>query len=181
MQDNMTIAQDEIFGPVMALMKFKYIYMLLPSPFCQSDSWNWKSSKTTELYKHCRTVEEVIQKANNTRYGLAAGIVTKNIDIANTVSRSIRAGAIWINCYFAFDPDAPFGGYKMSGFGKDMGMDALEKYLQTKTVVIPLYNTPWLWSHPILSTIEQHTEKKTRRNMSYIITEDIKGKRMGWL
>ncbi|CAO2176868.1 unnamed protein product [Urochloa humidicola] len=112
-KDDMAIAQDEIFGPVMALMKFK-------------------------------TVEEVIQKANNTRYGLAAGIVTKNIDIANTVSRSIRAGAIWINCYFAFDPDAPFGGYKMSGFGKDMGMDGLEKYLQTKTVVTPLYNTPWL-------------------------------------
>jgi coniferyl-aldehyde dehydrogenase len=100
-------------------------------------------SETTELL-HCRTVEEVIQKANNTRYGLAAGIVTKNIDIANTVSRSIRAGAIWINCYLAFDPDAPFGGYKMSGFGKDMGMDGLEKYLQTKTVVTPLYNTPWL-------------------------------------
>ncbi|ONM40931.1 aldehyde dehydrogenase3 [Zea mays] len=94
--------------------------------------------------KVLRTVEEVIQKANNTRYGLAAGIVTKNIDVANTVSRSIRAGAIWINCYFAFDPDAPFGGYKMSGFGKDMGMDALDKYLQTKTVVTPLYNTPWL-------------------------------------
>ncbi|KAG2589740.1 hypothetical protein PVAP13_5NG381400 [Panicum virgatum] len=112
-KDDMSIAQDEIFGPVMALMKFK-------------------------------TVEEVIQKANNTRYGLAAGIVTKNIDITNTVSRSIRAGAIWINCYLAFDPDAPFGGYKMSGFGKDMGMDGLEKYLQTKTVVTPLYNTPWL-------------------------------------
>jgi hypothetical protein len=59
-----------------------------------------------------------------------------------------------------------------------MGMDALEKYLQTKTVVTPLYNTPWLWSHPILWTIEQHTEKKTR-NMSYIITEDIKGKKGG--
>ncbi|GJM94028.1 hypothetical protein PR202_ga10639 [Eleusine coracana subsp. coracana] len=112
-KDDMTIAQDEIFGPVMSLIKFK-------------------------------TVEEAIQKANNTRYGLAAGIVTKNIDIANTVSRSIRAGVIWINCYFAFDPDAPFGGYKMSGFGKDMGMDALEKYLQTKTVATPLYNTPWL-------------------------------------
>ncbi|KAK3161167.1 hypothetical protein QOZ80_1BG0073180 [Eleusine coracana subsp. coracana] len=112
-KDDMTIAQDEIFGPVMSLIKFK-------------------------------TVEEAIQKANNTRYGLAAGIVTKNIDIANMVSRSIRAGVIWINCYFAFDPDAPFGGYKMSGFGKDMGMDALEKYLQTKTVATPLYNTPWL-------------------------------------
>nr|CAB3477486.1 unnamed protein product [Digitaria exilis] len=90
------------------------------------------------------TIFTDVKKANNTRYGLAAGIVTKNIDIANTVSRSIRAGAIWINCYFAFDPDAPFGGYKMSGFGKDMGMDGLEKYLQTKTVVTPLYNTPWL-------------------------------------
>lgn len=91
-----------------------------------------------------RTVEEAIQKANSTRYGLAAGIVTKNIDVANTVSRSIRAGAIWINCYLGFDPDVPFGGYKMSGFGKDMGMDALEKYLHTKAVVTPLYNTPWL-------------------------------------
>uniref|UniRef100_A0A0D9V2G4 Aldehyde dehydrogenase 1 n=1 Tax=Leersia perrieri TaxID=77586 RepID=A0A0D9V2G4_9ORYZ len=111
--EEMSIAQEEIFGPVMALMKFK-------------------------------TVEEAIQKANSTRYGLAAGIVTKNIDIANTVSRSIRAGAIWINCYLGFDPDAPFGGYKMSGFGKDMGMDALEKYLHTKAVVTPLYNTPWL-------------------------------------
>uniref|UniRef100_A0A0E0MYQ5 Aldehyde dehydrogenase 1 n=1 Tax=Oryza rufipogon TaxID=4529 RepID=A0A0E0MYQ5_ORYRU len=112
-KEEMSIAQEEIFGPVMALMKFK-------------------------------TVEEAIQKANSTRYGLAAGIVTKNIDVANTVSRSIRAGAIWINCYFGFDPDVPFGGYKMSGFGKDMGMDALEKYLHTKAVVTPLYNTPWL-------------------------------------
>ncbi|CAM0881550.1 unnamed protein product [Alopecurus aequalis] len=112
-KDDMSIAQEEIFGPVMSLMKFK-------------------------------TVEEAIQKANNTRYGLAAGVVTKNIDTMNTVSRSVRAGVIWVNCYFAFDPDAPFGGYKMSGFGKDMGIDALDKYLHTKTVVTPLYNTPWL-------------------------------------
>ncbi|KAM3334690.1 hypothetical protein ACQJBY_029243 [Aegilops geniculata] len=111
--DDMSIAQEEIFGPVMALMKFK-------------------------------TVEEVIQKANSTRYGLAAGVVTKNIDTMNTVSRSVRSGVVWVNCYFAFDPDAPFGGCKMSGFGKDMGADALEKYLHTKTVVTPLYNTPWL-------------------------------------
>ncbi|XP_047059290.1 aldehyde dehydrogenase family 2 member C4-like [Lolium rigidum] len=112
-KEDMSIAQEEIFGPVMALMKFK-------------------------------TVEEAIQKANNTRYGLAAGVVTKNIDTMNTVSRSVRAGVIWVNCYFAFDPDAPFGGYKMSGFGKDMGIEALDKYLHTKTVVTPLYNTPWL-------------------------------------
>ena len=59
-----------------------------------------------------RTIEDAIKKANNSKYGLAAGIVTKNLDIANTVSRSIRAGIIWINCFFAFDIDCPFGGYK---------------------------------------------------------------------
>ncbi|XP_058206764.1 aldehyde dehydrogenase family 2 member C4-like isoform X2 [Rhododendron vialii] len=111
--DNMTIAKDEIFGPVMSLMKFK-------------------------------TVEEAIQRANATRYGLAAGIVTKDLNVANTVSRSIRAGTIWINTYFAFDKDCPFGGFKMSGFGKDTGMQALEQYLQVKCVVTPIYNSPWL-------------------------------------
>ena len=89
-------------------------------------------------------MEEAIERANNTRYGLAAGIVTKNIDTANTVSRSIRAGIIWINCYFAFDNDCPYGGYKMSGFGRDLGLDALYKYTQVKSVVTPLYNSPWL-------------------------------------
>jgi len=91
-----------------------------------------------------RTTEEAIKSANNTKYGLAAGIVTKNLDTANTVSRSIRAGTIWINCYFAFGDDVPFGGYKMSGFGKDHGLEALHKYLQVKSVVTPLYNSPWL-------------------------------------
>ncbi|XP_028758193.1 aldehyde dehydrogenase family 2 member C4-like [Neltuma alba] len=112
-KEDMLIAKDEIFGPVMALTKFK-------------------------------TMEEAIKSANNTKYGLAAGIVTKNIDIANTVSRSIRAGIIWINCYFTFENDVPFGGYKMSGFGKDFGMEALHKYLQVKSVVTPIYNSPWL-------------------------------------
>jgi coniferyl-aldehyde dehydrogenase len=112
-KEDMLIAQDEIFGPVMALMKFK-------------------------------TIEEAIKSANNTRYGLAAGIVTKNLDIANTVSRSIRAGIIWINCYFAFVNDIPYGGYKMSGFGRDFGLESLHKYLQVKSVVTPIYNSPWL-------------------------------------
>ncbi|KAL3532433.1 hypothetical protein ACH5RR_005954 [Cinchona calisaya] len=111
--DDMTIAKEEIFGPVMSVFKFK-------------------------------TVEEVIKRANATKYGLAAGIMTNDINIANTVSRSIRAGAIWINCYFAFDRDSPYGGYKMSGFGRDMGMDALKKYLQVKAVTTPIYNSPWL-------------------------------------
>ncbi|WVZ22354.1 hypothetical protein V8G54_000898 [Vigna mungo] len=112
-KDDMLIAQDEIFGPVMALKKFK-------------------------------SIEEAIKSANNSKYGLAAGIVTKNLDTANTVSRSIRAGTVWINCYFAFGDDVPFGGYKMSGFGKDHGLEALHKYLQVKSVVTPLYNSPWL-------------------------------------
>ncbi|KAK6944990.1 Aldehyde dehydrogenase domain [Dillenia turbinata] len=112
-KDHMRIAREEIFGPVMSLMKFK-------------------------------TTEEAIQRANSTIYGLAAGIVTKDLDTANTVSRSIRAGIIWINCYFAFDGDCPYGGYKMSGFGRDLGMEALEKYLVTKSVATPIYNSPWL-------------------------------------
>lgn len=91
-----------------------------------------------------RTVEEAIERANCTRYGLAAGIVTKDMNIANRVSRSVRAGTIWINCYFVFDPDCPFGGYKMSGFGRDQGLHAIEKYLQVKTVITPLINSPWL-------------------------------------
>lgn len=97
-------------------------------------------------YEFCfdRTIEEGIRSANNTKYGLAAGIVTNNIDIANTVSRSIRAGTIWLNCYFAFDSSCPFGGYKASGFGRDSGMQAIHKYLQTKAVVTPLVNSPWL-------------------------------------
>ena len=91
-----------------------------------------------------RTIDEAIKKANNTTYGLAAGVMTKDLNVANTVSRSIRAGIIWINCYFAFDRDVPIGGYKMSGFGRDFGLDALYKYLQVKSVVTPIYNSPWL-------------------------------------
>lgn len=86
----------------------------------------------------------MIDKANATKYGLAAGIVTKDLNIANRVSRSVRAGTIWINCYFAFDPGCPFGGFKMSGFGRDLGMHAVEKYMQVKSVVTPLYSSPWL-------------------------------------
>ncbi|KAJ0960375.1 hypothetical protein J5N97_001792 [Dioscorea zingiberensis] len=112
-KEDMKIAQEEIFGPVMSLIKFK-------------------------------TIEEAIEKANSTKYGLAAGIVTKDINTANRVSRSIRSGIVWINCYFAFDRDCPFGGYKMSGFGRDMGLHALDKYLQVKAVVTPISGSPWL-------------------------------------
>ncbi|XP_059431651.1 aldehyde dehydrogenase 1-like [Corylus avellana] len=86
-----------------------------------------------------KTIDEAIERANNTRYGLAAGIVTYNLNVANTVSRLIRAGTIWINCYFALSNDCHFGGYKMSGFGSGFGLDALYKYLKVKSVVTPLY------------------------------------------
>ncbi|KAI3711628.1 hypothetical protein L1987_70167 [Smallanthus sonchifolius] len=111
--DDMIIAKEEIFGPVISVLKFK-------------------------------TVEEVIKRANATKYGLTSGVMTKNIDIANTVSRSIRAGAVWINCYLALDRDAPHGGYKMSGFGREQGLETLEHYLQVKTVATPIYDSPWL-------------------------------------
>nr|GMC98101.1 aldehyde dehydrogenase family 2 member C4 [Ipomoea batatas] len=111
--DDMIIAKEEIFGPVMSILKFK-------------------------------SVEEVIERANSSKYGLAAGIMTNNLNIANTVSRSVKSGVIWINTYFAFDSDAPFGGYKMSGFDREMGMESLSKYLQVKTIATPVYNSPWL-------------------------------------
>ena len=89
-------------------------------------------------------MKEAIERGNKTRYGLAAGIVTNDLNTANRVSRSIRAGTVWINCYFAFDPDVPFGGWKMSGFGKDDGLASLDSYLNTKAVVTPLFDSPWL-------------------------------------
>ncbi|KAF7096880.1 hypothetical protein CFC21_098768 [Triticum aestivum] len=112
-KDDMIIAKEEIFGPVMCLMKFT-------------------------------SVEEAIARANDTRYGLAAGVVTKDINVANRMARSIRAGVVWVNCYFAMDSDCPFGGRKMSGFGKDDGMHALDKFLAVKSVVTPVYDSPWL-------------------------------------
>ncbi|XP_057768104.1 aldehyde dehydrogenase family 2 member C4 [Salvia miltiorrhiza] len=111
--DEMTIAKEEIFGPVMSVMKFK-------------------------------TVEEAIKRGNASKYGLAAGVMTNDLNIANTVSRSIRAGIVWINCYLAFSNSLPYGGYKMSGFGRDMGMESLHSYLQLKSVAVPIHNSPWL-------------------------------------
>eukprot|EP00960_Hanusia_phi_P064952 765966-Hanusia_phi.AAC.6 len=105
-QDDMVIAKEEIFGPVMVLMKFK-------------------------------TVDEVIERANNTRYGLAAGICTKNVQVGLKIARAIRAGTVWFNCYNVVDAAVPFGGYKESGIGREKGWYALENYLEVKSVVIP--------------------------------------------
>ncbi|XP_047171252.1 aldehyde dehydrogenase family 2 member B4, mitochondrial-like [Vigna umbellata] len=103
-QDDMLIAQDEIFGPVQSILKFK-------------------------------DTDEVIERANRTRYGLAAGVFTKNVDTANKLMRALRAGTVWINCFDVFDAAIPFGGYKMSGIGREKGIYSLHNYLQVKAVV----------------------------------------------
>ncbi len=83
-------------------------------------------------------LEEGIQLANNTIYGLAAGIWTKDVSKAHRVAREIRAGTIWINTYNFYDPAAPFGGYKASGYGRDLGRVALDGYTEVKTVWVGL-------------------------------------------
>ncbi|KAL1828754.1 hypothetical protein DCAR_0208011 [Daucus carota subsp. sativus] len=112
-QDDMMIAQDEIFGPVQSILKFK-------------------------------TLDEVIERANATRYGLAAGVFTRSLETANTMMRALRAGTVWINCYDTFDAAIPFGGYKMSGLGREKGVYGLNNYLQVKAVVMPVKNPAWL-------------------------------------
>ncbi|KAA8548077.1 hypothetical protein F0562_004662 [Nyssa sinensis] len=91
-----------------------------------------------------KDLDEVIQRANMTRYGLAAGVFTQNLDTANTMMRALRAGTVWINCFDVFDAAIPFGGYKMSGQGRVRGIYSLSSYLQVKAVVTALKNPAWL-------------------------------------
>jgi len=106
-KDDMAIAKDEIFGPVVSVLPFK-------------------------------NLDEVIQRANNTHYGLAAAIWTRDIDKAHTFAREVKAGTVWVNCYHVVDTTTPFGGFKMSGQGRENGEAALEHYTETKTVTIKL-------------------------------------------
>jgi aldehyde dehydrogenase (NAD+) len=92
----------------------------------------------------CRDVREVVRRANATHYGLAAGVFTSNLDTANTLARALRVGSVWVNCYDVFDAAIPFGGYKMSGIGREKGAYSLRNYLQTKAVVTPLKDPAWL-------------------------------------
>jgi len=85
-----------------------------------------------------KTLEEVIPRANNTRYGLAAAVFTKDIDKAITIANSVQAGTVWVNCYHAFTVQAPFGGYKESGIGRENGEDGVLEYCQIKTVTIKI-------------------------------------------
>uniref|UniRef100_A0A5F8HDA6 aldehyde dehydrogenase (NAD(+)) n=1 Tax=Monodelphis domestica TaxID=13616 RepID=A0A5F8HDA6_MONDO len=85
-----------------------------------------------------KTIDEVIKRANNTHYGLAAGIFTKDLDKALTISSALQAGTVWVNCYGSFSPQTPFGGFKMSGNGREMGEYGLHEYLEVKTVTVKI-------------------------------------------
>ena len=104
-QDNMTIAREEIFGPVMSVIRFK-------------------------------NLDEVIDRANKTVYGLAAGVWTKDVSKALAIANNVRAGTVWVNCYNVLDTAAPFGGFKQSGIGRELGEYGLNQYTEVKTVVV---------------------------------------------
>jgi len=106
-KDDMAIARDEIFGPVVSVLPFK-------------------------------SVDDVIERANNTHYGLAAAVWTKDIDKAHCFAREVRAGTVWVNCYHVVDTTTPFGGFKMSGQGRENGEAALDHYTEVKTVTVKL-------------------------------------------
>jgi len=87
-----------------------------------------------------KTIDEVIKRANDTNYGLAAGVFSSNIDTVNQVSRALKAGTVWVNSYDIFDAGLPFGGYKQSGIGREKGEYALHNFTQVKCVVQKLSN-----------------------------------------
>ena len=135
----MRIAKDEIFGPVQSIFKFKLVTNLSLYNFL-----NPKIVSVTIASLNFRDLNEVIHRANATRYGLAAGVFTHNIDTANTLVRALRVGTVWVNCFDVFDAAIPFGGFKMSGQGREKGIDSLKNYLQVKSVVTSLKNPAWL-------------------------------------
>ena len=83
-------------------------------------------------------VDEVVRRANTTMYGLAAAIWTKDIDKAHLFAQKVKAGTVWVNCYHVVETTTPFGGFKMSGQGRENGEAALEHYTETKTVTVKL-------------------------------------------
>jgi len=85
-----------------------------------------------------QTLEEVIPRANDTRYGLAAAVFTKDLDKAITIANSVQAGTVWVNCYHAFTVQAPFGGYKESGIGRENSEEGVLEYCQVKTVTVKI-------------------------------------------
>jgi len=105
--DQMDIAREEIFGPVLSILKFK-------------------------------DIAEVTRRANNTCYGLAAAVWTRDVQKAHQMAHNLRAGTVWVNCYDVFDAAAPFGGFKMSGIGRELGEAGLANYTELKTVTMAM-------------------------------------------
>ena len=83
-------------------------------------------------------LDEAVRIANGTDYGLAAAVWTRDLSTAHRMARAIRAGTVWVNCYDVFDAAAPFGGFKSSGIGRELGEKALDNYLEHKTVTVSL-------------------------------------------
>jgi aldehyde dehydrogenase (NAD+) len=106
-KDEMKIAQEEIFGPVMSIIKFK-------------------------------DLDEVVERANHTMYGLAAAVWTRDVTKAHKIAHSVRAGTVWVNCFDVVDAAAPFGGFKQSGMGRELGEYGLQQYTEVKTVSIKM-------------------------------------------
>ncbi len=101
--NDMRIAQEEVFGPVLAVIPFS-------------------------------TVDEVAEQANKTTFGLSGAVWTRDVKKAHRLSAKIKAGTVWVNCFNNFDPAVPFGGYKMSGYGRELGKHSIELYTNIKSV-----------------------------------------------
>ena len=106
---SMKVVQEEIFGPVVCAV-----------PFGDKE------------------VDQIVKRANDTVYGLAASVWTQNISLAHKVARGLRAGTVWVNCHNVFDASLPFGGYKQSGWGREMGSEVLHNYTEVKAVTVAL-------------------------------------------
>lgn len=104
-RDEMRVAKEEIFGPVVSAIVFD-------------------------------DAEDLITRANATTFGLGSGVWTQNVTKAHRFAKAIRAGSVWVNCYNLMDPAVPFGGYKMSGYGREGGVEHLDEFLETKAVWI---------------------------------------------
>lgn len=103
--DEMVIAKEEIFGPVISVLKFK-------------------------------TIDEVIERANDHVFGLASGVQTTNINTAMRMAEELRQGCVQINCFNNIQPTIPFGGFRQSGFGRELGEKSLDSYYETSSIII---------------------------------------------
>ena len=82
------------------------------------------------------TMEEVIERANDTKYGLAAGIISKDVNKIMTFTQAVQAGSVWVNCYDIVASQTPFGGFKQSGHGRELGPEGIHEYIECKTVTM---------------------------------------------